>query len=91
MASKQPSGNIVELTTFLTWSKKEVIGHKTMSPPNGKIMVNHICCNVCAAHKNDIVKKLKGNAKQSAQAFIQETNVVILEMDFFQFFFFIKQ
>ena len=76
MASKQPSGNMVELTTSLTWGKKEVIGHKTLPLPNGKIMVNHIWCKVCAAHKNDIVNHLKGNAKQSAQAFIQGTNVV---------------
>ena len=76
MASKQPSGNMVELSTFLIWDKKVVIGHKTLSLPNGKIMVNHIWCKVCAAHKNDIVNHLKGNAKQSAQAFIQGTNVV---------------
>ena len=55
---------MVELLTFLTWGKKEVIRHKTLSLPNGKIMVNHIWCNVCAAHKNDIVNQLKGNAKQ---------------------------
>ena len=75
MASKQASGNMVELSTFLTWGKK-VIRQKTLSLPNGKIMVNHIWCKVCAAHKNDIVNQLKGNAKQSAQAFIQGTNVV---------------
>ena len=76
MASKQPSGNMVELSTFLTWGKKKVIRHKTLSLPNGKIMVNHIWCKVCAAHKNDIVNLLKGNAEQSAQAFIQGMNVV---------------
>ena len=70
MALKQPSGNMVELLTFLTWGKKEVIGHKTLSLPNGKIMVNHIWYKVCTAHKNDIVNQLKGNAKQSEQAFI---------------------
>ena len=75
MTSKQPSGDMVELSTFLTWGKKEVIGHKTLSLPNGKIMVNHVWCKVYA-HKNDIVNQLKGNAKQSAQAFIRGTNVV---------------
>ena len=64
MTLKQSSGNIAELSTFLTWGKKEVIGHKTWSLPNGKIMVNHIWCKVCAAHKNDTVNHLKGNAKQ---------------------------
>ena len=54
---------MVELSTFLTWEKKEVIGHKTLSLPNDKIMVNHIWCKVCAANKNDIVNQLKGNAK----------------------------
>ena len=76
MTSKQPSGNMAELSTFLTWGKKEVIRHKILSLPNGKIMVNHIWCKVCAAHKNYIVTELKGNAKQSAQAFIHGTNVV---------------
>ena len=76
MASKKLSGNMVELSTFLTWEKKEVIRHKTLSLPNGKIMVNPIWCKVCAGHKNDIVNQLKRNAKQSAQAFIQGTNVV---------------
>ena len=42
---------MVELSFFLTLGKKEVIGHKTLSLPNGKIMVNHILCQVCAAHK----------------------------------------
>ena len=75
MASKQASGNMVELSTFLTWGKK-VIRQKTLSLPNGKIMVNHIWCKVYAAHKNDTVDHLKGNAKQSAQAFIQGTNAI---------------
>ena len=57
MALKQPNGNMVELSTFLTWGKKEVIRHKTLSLPNGKIIVNHIWCKVCAAHKNDIVNQ----------------------------------
>ena len=70
MVSKQPSGNMVELSTSLTWGKKEVIGHKTLPLPNGKIMVNHIWRNVCAIHRNDTVNHLKGNAKQSVQAFI---------------------
>ena len=76
MASKQASGNMVELSTFLTWEKKEVIRHKTLSLPNGKIMVHRLWYKACAAHKNYIVNQLKGNAKQSAQAFIQGTNVV---------------
>ena len=76
MSLKQPSGNMVELSTLLTWGKKEVIEHKTLSLPNGTIMVNHIWCKVCAAHKNDIVNQLKGNSKQGAQALIQGTNVV---------------
>ena len=41
-----------------------MIRHKTLSLPNGKIMVNHISCKVCAAHKNDTVNQLKGNARQ---------------------------
>ena len=92
MGSKQLSGNMVELSTFWTWGKKEVIGHKTLSLPNSKIMVNHIWCKVCAAHKNNIVNQLKRNAKQSAQAFIQGTNVVFKHLVWiFLFFFFVKQ
>ena len=53
-----------------------MIGHRTLSLPNGKIRVNHIWCKVCAAHKNDIENQLKGNVTQSAQAFIEGTNVV---------------
>ena len=52
MTLKQPSGYMVELSTFLTWRMKEVIGHKTLSLVNSKIMVNHIWCKVCAAHEN---------------------------------------
>ena len=55
MGSKQLSGNMVELSTFWTWGKKEVIGHKTLSLPNSKIMVNHIWCKVCAAHTKTIL------------------------------------
>ena len=90
MASKQPSGNMVEFSTSLTWGKKEVVGHKTLSPPNGKIMVNHIWHKVCAAHKTDTVNHLKGNAKQSVHAFIQGTNVVTKHQVWI-FFFFVKQ
>ena len=90
MASKQPCGNMVELSTSLTWGKKEVIKHKTLSLPNGKIMVNHIWRKVCAAHKNDTVNHLKGNAKQSVQVFIQGTNVVTKHQVWI-FFFFVKQ
>ena len=50
MASKQPNGNMVELST-LTWGKKEVVGHKTSSLTNGNIMVNHIWCKVCLPTK----------------------------------------
>ena len=63
---------MVELSSFLSWGKKDVIGHKTLYLPNGKIMVNHIWCKVCAAHKNDIVNQLKGNAMQSAQVSSRE-------------------
>ena len=52
MTLKQPSGYMVELSTFLTWWMKEVIGHKTLSLLNSKIMVNHIWCKVCAPHEN---------------------------------------
>ena len=66
MASKQPSGNMAELST-LTWAKKEVIEHKTLSLPNGKIMVTHIWGKVCAANKNNIVNQLKGVHKLSSR------------------------
>ena len=88
MASKQASGNMVELSTFLTRGKKEVIRHKTLSLSNGKIMVNHIWFKACAAHKNYVVNQLKGNAKQSAQAFIQGTNVVTKHQVWTSFCFF---
>ena len=90
MASKQPSKNMVEFST-LTWQKEEVIVRKTLSLPNDKIMVNHIWCKVFAAHKNNIMNQLKGNAKQSAQAFNKGTNVVTKHQVWIFSIFFIKQ
>ena len=72
MASKLSSGNMVELFSFLTWKMEAVSGHKILSLQNGKIMVNHIWCKVCATYKN----LLKGNTTPSAQAFTQGTNMV---------------
>ena len=75
---------MVEFST-LTWQKEEVIVPKTLSLPKDKIMVNHIWCKVFAAHKNNIMNQLKGNAKQSAQAFNTKHQVWIFSI------FFIKQ
>ena len=73
MASKK--GNMVELTTFKSWGKCDVIGHKTVDV-NGKTMVNFVWCKICARHKSAIQSQVRGSAKISVLAFINDTNSV---------------
>ena len=74
MSSKSPAGNMVELSTFISWEKSSSIGHKTITKPNGKTMVNFVWCKVCARYDNQIVHRVKGSAKSSVLAFIKGTN-----------------
>ena len=71
-------GNKVELSTFKSWGKENIIGYKTEVSTNGKIIVNYIWCKVCAAHKDSVLQSpsVKGNAKKSVLAFVSGTNVV---------------
>ena len=67
------SGNKVEVSTFLSWRKSGIIGHKTeVGSSNSKVYVNFIWCKVCAKHKSRIENNpsLKGSAKTAALAFI---------------------
>lgn len=70
-----PKGNKVELTTFKSWGKENIIGFKTVKE-NARCMVNFIWCKVCERYKTEITIRLKGTARKSALAFIQGTNVV---------------
>ena len=73
------SGNKVEVSTFLSWRKSGIIGHKTeVGLSNSKVYVNFIWCKVCAKHKSRIENNpsLKGSAKTAALAFINGTKAV---------------
>ena len=63
-----------ELGTFLSWGKQEIIGYGTFEQ-HRKQYDNKIWCKICARHK-DILPKLKGAAKKSAEAFTDGTTVV---------------
>ena len=60
-------GVTIELGTFLSWGKEEIIGYWTFEQ-QGKQYVNKISCKFCARHKDIILPKLKGAAKKSAEA-----------------------
>ena len=73
------SGNRVEVSTFLSWGKSGIIGHKTeVDSSNSKVYVNFIWCKVCAKHKGRIENNpsLKGSAKTAALAFVNGTKTV---------------
>ena len=78
MASKSPAGNIVELSTFLSWGKSSIIGHKKIINVNGKVMVSFLWCKVYARYENEITHRVKGSAKSAVLAFIKGTNVVTI-------------
>lgn len=70
-------GCSVELRTFMSYGKSEVIGHK-VEEKDGKKFVNMIWCKVCARNKEGIVShpSLHGDSKVSLLAFINGTIVV---------------
>ena len=70
-------GKKIELRTFSSYGKSEIIGYKTIQE-EGKTYVNFIWCKVCAKHKDAILRdaSVKGSIKTSAKAFIDGTNVV---------------
>ena len=75
MTLKQPSGYMVELSTFLTWWMKEVIGHKTLSLLNSKIIIFDV---KFVLHTKMWIncESIERKCKTESQAFIQGTNVV---------------
>lgn len=75
MSEKRTKGNKVELKTFESWGKSDILGWKT-EEKDGKVLVNYVWCKVCARYKTEITSRLKGNAKTAALAFINGTNVV---------------
>ena len=66
-----------ELSTFISWGKESVIGHKE-EVIGSKTYVTQIWCKLCAKHKNDIRRdpSIKGAALVSIKAFTEGTNVV---------------
>ena len=70
-------GRTVELSTFLSYKKSNVIGYKTIVIRE-KTLVNFIWCKLCATFKDQLLSSasLKGSARTAALAFINGTNVV---------------
>ena len=63
-----------ELPTFLSWGQEKWLGFNTIKILH-KTVVTKIWCKLCSKHK-DSITGLKGAAINSAQAFIEGTNVV---------------
>ena len=70
-------GSNIELRTFMSYGKSEIIGHKA-EEKEGKKFVNMIWFKVCARNKDGILghPSLRGNTKVSALALINGTNGV---------------
>ena len=70
-------GNQIELRTFLSYGKSDILGYKT-EEVNGRVYVNFCWCKVCAKNKDGILQNptVRGNTKSFALAFINGTNVV---------------
>ena len=66
-----------ELSTFLSWNKDGVIGHKEETI-NGRVIVTKIWCKLCAKYKEQIMKdpSHKGAVVKSLKAFTDGTDVV---------------
>ena len=67
-------GRTVELSTFLSYKKSNVIGYKTIVIRE-KTLVNFIWCKLCATFKDQLLSSasLKGSARTAALAFINGT------------------
>ena len=57
-----------ELSTFLSWGKENVIGYKTKTVNEKKVIVK-IWCKVYAEDKNKLISSVKGAAIQSFEGF----------------------
>ena len=81
-----PKGNKIELKTFNSYGKSNIIGYKTIAE-EGRTYVNFIWCKVCARNKDAILKDptIKGSIKTSAKEFIDGTNVVTKHQVFSSF------
>ena len=64
--------NRVTLATYLKWGKDNVLGKKIMEEDGTKFVVK-IWCKVCAKYKSEILRELKGSAKN-----VKSSNVNII-------------
>ena len=79
MAAKKSKGSKVELSTFLSWGKENIIGYKTENDAStNRVLVNFAWCKICARNKNAILvhPNCKGPVKKSVLAYIEGTNYV---------------
>ncbi|XP_057304412.1 uncharacterized protein LOC130641571 isoform X2 [Hydractinia symbiolongicarpus] len=53
MSEKRTKGNKVELKTFESWGKSDILGWKT-EEKDGKVLVNYVWCKVCASLDNNM-------------------------------------
>ena len=82
--SSNIKGNKVELSTFLSWGKEDIIGYKTEECV-GKTFVNFVWCKLCSRHEAGVLSRLKGKVKLSGKAFIDGTHSVTkFQVTFFQ-------
>ena len=70
-------GNVLALKTFLSYNVEDFIGYRIFEKDGCKFVIK-VWCKVCAKYKAEIetAATVKGNAKKSAQAFINGTNLV---------------
>ena len=69
--------NVLALKTFFSYNVEDFIGYRTFEK-DGCTFVNKVWCKVCFKYKAEIetAATAKGNAKKSAQAFVNGTNLV---------------
>ena len=70
-------GSKIELCTFMSYGKSEIIGHKAKEKEGTKF-INMIWCKVCARNKDGILghPSLRGSMKVSALAFINAVSLL---------------
>ena len=70
-------GNAVKLSTFKSWGKSDIIGHKTIKE-NECDYVNFVWCRVCARNKDFLLQdpSCKGEMKIAVLSYVNGTNFV---------------
>ena len=87
-AGKTVKGISKRLSTFLSWDKENIIGHKTECYEGQDCFVE--ICKICAKHKYCLLADLKGAALNSVKAFTEGMSNITKHQVLAAFFLFLS-